>query len=186
MKTEIKYRKTERLSIRVQRNGDLHVTVPLDCTKAELEAFMAQYREWIRQARQRTFEREKKRMEFFSRLPMETKEQREEAYRRLQQIIPPMVEKYARMMNVTPGRICYKAMVSSWGRCNVRNHELCFSAYLLLFPEWCVEQVVVHELAHLKVANHGAAFHALMDTYFPRWREARKEIYRVCCMEEMS
>ena len=51
---------------------------------------------------------------------METKEQREEAYRRLQQMIPPMVEKYARMMNVTPGRICFKSNVSCCG--NMANY----------------------------------------------------------------
>ena len=172
--------------MRVLKNGDLHVSVPWGYPKAEVKAFLEQNSEWIRQARQNTFEREKKRMEFFSKLPLETREQGEEAYRRLQQVIPPLVEKYARTMNVSPGRISYKAMISQWGRCNVKSHDLCFSAYLLLLPDWCVEHVVVHELAHLKVANHGASFHALMDTYFPRWREARKETLRISGMKDTS
>jgi predicted metal-dependent hydrolase len=184
MNIEVTYRKTNRLTMRILKNGDLHVTVPLGYTKAELKAFLEQNQEWIRQARQNTFEREKRRQEFFSKLPLETREQGEEAYRRLQQMIPPLVEKYARLINVKPGRIYYKAMISQWGRCNVKNHDICFSAYLLLLPDWCVEHVVVHELAHLKEANHGASFHALMDTYFPRWREARKETIRISGMEE--
>jgi predicted metal-dependent hydrolase len=32
--------------------------------------------------------------------------------------------------------------------------------------------------------SHNARFHALMDKYFPRWREARKETYRICRLEE--
>ena len=36
------------------------------------------------------------------------------------------------------------------------------------------EHVVVHELCHLLEPSHNARFHALMDKYFPRWREARR------------
>ena len=59
----------------------------------------------------------------------------------------------------------------------------CFSGYLLLLPDWCAEHVVVHELCHLLEPSHNARFHALMDRYFPRWREARKETHRICRME---
>ncbi|MCR5512743.1 MAG: M48 family metallopeptidase [Prevotella sp.] len=45
-------------------------------------------------------------------------------------------------------------------------------------PEWCVEHIVVHELCHLLEPSHNARFHTLMDKYFPRWREARKETHR--------
>ena len=58
-----------------------------------------------------------------------------------------------------------------------------FSAYLLLLPEWCIEHVVVHELAHLIVPNHSDKFYAVMDTYFPRWREARAETKKISRME---
>jgi len=57
-------------------------------------------------------------------------------------------------------------------------------AYVLLLPEWCVEHVVVHELCHLLEPSHNARFHALMDKFFPRWKEARKETRQICKMEE--
>ena len=56
--------------------------------------------------------------------------------------------------------------------------------YVLLLPKWCVEHVVVHELCHLLEPSHNARFHALMDKYFPRWREARKETHKICKLEE--
>lgn len=31
--------------------------------------------------------------------------------------------------------------------------------------------VIVHELLHLKVPNHGRLFKALMTTHVPRWHE---------------
>ena len=94
---------------------------------------------------------------------------------RLDAIVKPMVAHHAMVMNVEPSAITYRKMVSRWGMCNVHSHALCFSLYLLLLPQWCIEHVVVHELCHLLESSHNARFHALMDRYFPRWREARKE-----------
>jgi predicted metal-dependent hydrolase len=44
--------------------------------------------------------------------------------------------------------------------------------------------VVVHELCHLLEASHNARFHALMDKFFPRWKDARRETRQICKMEE--
>jgi predicted metal-dependent hydrolase len=90
-----------------------------------------------------------------------------------------MVETHSKEMGVQPAVLTYKPMVSRCGVCNVRNRSICFSAYLLLLPQWCVEHVVVHELCHLLEPSHNARFHALMDKYFPRWKEARRETRRI-------
>ena len=95
-----------------------------------------------------------------------------------------MVERHSKEMGVKPSVVYYKAMISRWGVCNVKDKSICFSAYVLLLPEWCVEHVVVHELCHLLEPSHNARFHALMDKYFPRWKEARKETRQICKMEE--
>ena len=92
----------------------------------------------------------------------------------LKALIEPMVEHHAQAMGVRPLAVTYKRMISRWGMCNVKKRTICFSAYLLLLPGWCVEHVVVHELCHLLEPSHNARFHALMDHYYPRWREARK------------
>jgi len=40
------------------------------------------------------------------------------------------------------------------------------------------------ELCYLLEPSHNARFHALMDKYFPRWKEVRKETHRICRMED--
>jgi hypothetical protein len=95
-----------------------------------------------------------------------------------------MMEKHAKEMGVKPSIVYYKPTISRWGQCNVRDRSICISAYVLLLPEWCVEHVVVHELCHLLEPSHSARFHALMDKYFPRWREARKATHKICRLEE--
>jgi predicted metal-dependent hydrolase len=89
-----------------------------------------------------------------------------------------MIERYSVVMGVRPSALSFKPMKSRWGVCNVKNRSIRFSTYLLLLPDWCVEHVVVHELCHLLEPSHNARFHALMDKYFPQWKEARKETSR--------
>ncbi|MFP4409408.1 MAG: M48 family metallopeptidase [Spirochaetaceae bacterium] len=49
---------------------------------------------------------------------------------------------------------------------------------LLGAPRGCVEYVVAHELCHLREANHGRRFYALMDQLIPHWKELRRRLNR--------
>ena len=182
MSIQVTYRRTSRLSMRVVKSGDVHVSAPFGTPRAEVEAFIEKNRGWIEKSRKKTSERQQQRAAFFSQLPLTTQAQADEALARLKALVEPMVEQHAREMGVKPSTIYYKPTISRWGQCNVRKRSICISAYVLLLPEWCVEHVVVHELCHLLEPSHNARFHSLMDKYFPRWREARRETRRICRM----
>lgn len=76
---------------------------------------------------------------------------------------------------IAPAAISYRCTKTRWGSCNPKTRHINFSTYLLLLPDWCIEHVVVHELCHLLVPDHGPRFYALMDRHFPRWKEARRQ-----------
>ena len=182
MKILITYRHTRRMSMRIVKNGDVHISAPYGIPREEVDEFIKANEEWIQQARKRNYERQRRRAEFFNQLPLQTQAEADEALRSLEALIPPMVERHAKEMGVKPSFVYYKSTISRWGQCNVRDKSIYFSSFLLLLPEWCVEHVVVHELCHLLEPSHNARFHALMDRYFPRWREARRETRRICSM----
>ena len=48
-----------------------------------------------------------------------------------------------------------------------------FSLALARRPLVCLDYVLLHELAHLQVPNHGNEFTALLDRYMPNWRDVR-------------
>ena len=174
MTVQVTYRRTRRLSMRIVKNGDVHVSAPIGMPRSEVEQFIEEHRDWIAKARKKTCESQQRRADFYNQLPLRTREQADDALRRLKALIEPMVERHAKEMGVKPSAVSYKAMISRWGVCHIKTKSICFSAYLLLLPEWCVEHVVVHELCHLLEPSHNARFHALMDKFFPRWKEARR------------
>lgn len=69
-----------------------------------------------------------------------------------------------------------KNMKTRWGTCNTRTRKVWLNLQLAKKPVECLEYVILHELVHLKVPNHGKAFVAMMDRYMPGWRDVKKRL----------
>lgn len=67
-----------------------------------------------------------------------------------------------------------KFMTTRWGTCNSSERRIWLNLQLAKKPAECLEYVILHELAHLKVSNHGKNFVAIMDSYMPNWRDMKK------------
>lgn len=67
-------------------------------------------------------------------------------------------------------------MTSRWGSCNPRTGAITINSALATLPKRCLEEVVTHELCHLRERGHDARFHSLMDGYYPAWREVQAEL----------
>ena len=69
-----------------------------------------------------------------------------------------------------------KKMKTKWGTCNVRTRKLWFSLQLAKLKTECLDYVVLHELLHLEVPNHGADYAAMLDYYMPNWRVIHQQL----------
>ena len=58
-----------------------------------------------------------------------------------------------------------------WGSCSYYSGEIRVSHRLRVVPEWVLDSVLVHEVAHLTHPDHSRAFHTLAGAY-PRHKEA--------------
>lgn len=67
-------------------------------------------------------------------------------------------------------------MTSRWGSCNTRTKKLNFNTRLAEKDPVYLEYVILHELAHTKVANHGEKFKAILDQYMIDWKKIRKSM----------
>jgi hypothetical protein len=54
---------------------------------------------------------------------------------------------------------------SRWGSCSPESGTIRISSRLTGMPEWVLDWVLVHELAHLEVAHHGVEFKKLVSRY---------------------
>ena len=61
-----------------------------------------------------------------------------------------------------------------WGSCNAQRGSLNFTWRLMMAPPEIVDYVVVHELCHLRHANHSAAFWAEVGKIMPDYKQRRK------------
>jgi predicted metal-dependent hydrolase len=71
-------------------------------------------------------------------------------------------------------RFFVQRMKTKWGSCNAEAKSLRLNTELARKPPECLEYVLVHEMVHLLVRRHNAAFIALMDRYLPNWQHVRK------------
>lgn len=67
-----------------------------------------------------------------------------------------------------------KSMKTRWGTCNTATNKIWLSVRLAQRPAVCLEYVILHELAHTRVPNHGSDFKAILDRFMPEWKSAKK------------
>ena len=89
--------------------------------------------------------------------------------RRMADLLPttPWVE--------SPPAIRLRAMRGRWGSCSVAG-RITLNQALVKAPPACIDGVLVHELCHVKVGNHGAEFYRLLDRALPDWRARKRRL----------
>ena len=74
------------------------------------------------------------------------------------------VDAWSKRIKVEPKEIHIRPMKRKWGSCSTAG-RLSFSTDLLTAPAKIRKRVIVEELLHLKVPNHGKLFKALLKAY---------------------
>ena len=69
-----------------------------------------------------------------------------------------------------------KDMHTRWGSCNTGERRIWLSLSLAQKPRECLAYVILHELAHLRVPNHGKDFTAILDAYMPQWKVIKQRL----------
>lgn len=90
------------------------------------------------------------------------------------------VDQWASKIGVTPERVQIQRMTKKWASCSPGG-RISLSKDLLRKETDFQQVVIVHELLHLRVPNHGKLFKSLMNAFVPGWEKASNgRIRRVC------
>ena len=95
---------------------------------------------------------------------------------RLRAMVPKLLAKWEPQLRVKAVHWGIRRMKTKWGSCNPVARRVWLNAELIKKPVVAIEYVLVHELAHLRVRTHDAAFTGLLDTVLPGWRRRRAEL----------
>jgi predicted metal-dependent hydrolase len=84
-----------------------------------------------------------------------------------------LIDKWQQRLHVQANRLFVQAMTRQWGSCNPTSRNIRLNTQLAQKPKGCLDYIVLHELAHLRVPRHGEEFIALLDSHLPDWEERR-------------
>ncbi len=76
---------------------------------------------------------------------------------------------WALRLGLRPRAVRIQSMTAKWGSCSTAG-TVTLASDLAALPEHFQDVVIVHELLHLRIRNHGKLFRALMGAHVPHWR----------------
>ncbi len=83
--------------------------------------------------------------------------------------------RYSAMLGVKPLGVGFRRMKSKWGSCSSRG-KVNLNTWLQVLPDDLVAYVLFHELAHLRVRDHGPGFKTLIEAGFPGRRDLDRRL----------
>ncbi len=87
-----------------------------------------------------------------------------------------LVANWQKRLGVTANRLLIQSMKTQWGSCNPKTRNIRLNTELSKKPKQCLDYIILHELAHLLVPNHGDDFLKLLGSNLPHWRSIRRHL----------
>jgi hypothetical protein len=90
---------------------------------------------------------------------------------------------YAEKLGVTYQSFALSSATTQWGSCTA-DGKIRLNWRLIHFSLPLIDYVIAHELAHLREMNHGPQFWATVQSIFPDFQDAKKEL-RECAPQTL-
>ena len=191
----------KRMHLRVRRDGSVYVSAPYRASMKDIERFVTDNRDWIERTVKRVTEADHGYADGETvpvlgeeyvlhiiispdeRVAIEgpdlfvfTSDDPEPVMREfhrdiIKRVAPQYLDRWTRETGLRYSEFRTKYMRTKWGTCNTREKRIWLSTKLAEKPPECIEYVVLHEICHLRYADHGPGFKAMLDAYMPDWRE---------------
>ena len=169
MEYKLTRKRVKRINLYVKPpDGRVEVTAPYLIPKSLIDAFVSSKEAWIRTKQQQILAR----TAASDALGPISEAERAELKARIARFLPLWVER----TGLVPSAWRVRSMKTRWGSCNTRTRSINFALELARKDDECLNYIILHELAHIRVPNHGPQFQALLDRYMPDWRRIRKKL----------
>ncbi|MDG4720721.1 M48 family metallopeptidase [Thalassospira aquimaris] len=86
------------------------------------------------------------------------------------------ISRWEKRLDVTVKKLFIQRMKTKWGGCNPTARNIRINLDLAKKAPECLDYIILHEMLHFFVPNHGPKFVELMDQYMPHWRNVRRKL----------
>lgn len=149
--------RSRRLRIRVHPSRGVTVSMPRIVPYAVGLRFFLARRDWVLETMAR------QREQAGPAIPAAVSRAEIERLRQLaKESLPPRLAELAQRYGFEYAGVRIKHNASNWGSCSVRKN-INLNLNLVRLPRYLSDYVMLHELCHLRHANHGPEFHALHE-----------------------
>lgn len=164
------------VSITVQCDGSVFVTVPLSRTEEDAENFVHEKYAWIR-----------RKVEYFLANPLigvwkkqgiGTKRHFKKNRSAALSLVTERLVHWNTFYGFEYKRVSVKNQSSRWGSCS-RRKNLNFNYRILFLREELRDYLLVHELCHLGQLNHSKKYWDLVAKTIPDYKRRRNELKRI-------
>lgn len=83
---------------------------------------------------------------------------------------------HAQNLNQESVEVAVKKLTKRWGEFHPSKNLVVLNAELVVAPIECIDYVIIHELSHAVVLDHGPEFYNLLGRRLPRWRDLKNEL----------
>lgn len=89
-----------------------------------------------------------------------------------EKILPKLLDKWKKIMNLNYERHIFKKIKGKWGYCNYNKKIIALNIDLIKRSFLEIEYVIIHELAHLKYPNHSKDFYRYIESFMKNYKDA--------------
>lgn len=93
------------------------------------------------------------------------------------------VREFAAKMDIEVKALAIRPMKNKWASCST-DGNLNFNKELLDFDKEIGDYVIVHELLHFNVPNHGKLWKSLMTAYLGNYENTEKRLNQIMTIQE--
>jgi hypothetical protein len=161
----VRVRRARRYVLRMRPDGTLRVAVPPFGNLGDAAAFVQSQREWI----------ERERTKVLRAMAQQPPSEELAALRkRARRELPEQLRALATRHGFSVGRVSVRNQRTLWGSCSRRQESVSLNWRLIRMPDSVRDYILLHELAHLRHANHSRQFWKLVESMCPEYREANR------------
>lgn len=172
-----KSRKAKYVNISVRPYRGVRVAVPIRVSFKEAEKITRSKMAWIEKQLNKIQEAENTHRELIKNVnPIDKKEARKKLVSRLDQLSKKHGFRY--------NKVFLRSQKTRWGSCSEKNN-INLNYNLIRLPDDLIDYILLHELVHTRIKNHGNAFWDALDHHIGKAKQLDKKLidYSILLLE---